>query len=234
MYPVIRLPHTDVCNIVRRENRFVVRVLVRGSEERAYITNTGRLRELLISGKKGYCIRSTGVKTNYRLIAVEDNNLAALIDTKIQEDTFKILVRNNKISWLRNCVIVKRAPRLNKSVLDYLLECNGKTIYVEIKSAVMRYNRVYAMYPDCPSLRGRRHIRELITHVENGGYGVIVFIAALPHIKYFKPNRNADAVIATLLQNAHKVGVLIKAINIVYDPESQHILLLNDDLPVIL
>ncbi len=234
MYRIIKITYTNTCNIVKRENRFVVRVLINNQPEKAYINNTGRLNEILVPGRRAYCIRSKGRKTNYRLIAIKDYDLAALIDTKIQEEVFRILLEDKMISWLNNCFILKRAPRLGQSVLDYLIKCDTREIYVELKSAVLRGNNEYAMYPDCPSIRGRRHIKELISHAEKGGYGIIVFIAALPYVKYFKPNKNADPVIAKLLKEAKDKGVVIKSINIAYNPTDQYIYLINDNLPTII
>ncbi len=234
MYPVAKIPYTSICNIIKRENRFVVRVLVSNHLERAYINNTGRLNEILVPGRRAYCMKSMGSKTKYRLIAVKDHDLAALIDTRIQEKVFRILIENKMISWLNNCYILKRTPKLGQSVLDYLIKCNTREIYVELKSAVLRGNNKYAMYPDCPSIRGRRHIKELISYVEMGGHGIIVFIAALPYVEYFKPNRIADPVIAELLKEAKDKGVVVKSINIVYNPIDQYIYLINDDLPIVI
>ncbi len=234
MQRVTSIPYTTVCNILRRESRFVVEVLVNGSKERAYINNTGRLTEILTANRIGYCMKSKGTRTKYRLFAVKEDDLAALIDTRIQEEVFRILIEEKMLPWLGNCSIIKRAPRLGESVLDYLIRCDKRMIYVELKSAVLRGNREYAMYPDCPSLRGRRHIKELINHTRQGGLGLIVFIAALPYVKYFTPNKNADPVIAQLLKEAVEEGVMVKAINIVYSPLKQHVYLVNEDLLVIL
>jgi len=88
------------------------------------------------------------------------------------------------------------------------------------------------MYPDCPTVRGRRHIKELIQHVSAGGRGAIVFIAALPNIQAFKPDPHGDPEIPTLLSKAQAAGVLVKAINIHYDPPTSAIYLDDPDLKV--
>ena len=50
-----------------------------------------------------------------------------------------------------------------------------------MKSAVLRKGE-YAMYPDCPSLRGQRHIRELIKLLEEAldkrAYGTVYEVNA--------------------------------------------------------
>ena len=106
-------------------------------------------------------------KTDYRLFSIRENALGAIIDTQLQMKNFERALEARFIPWLRGCRILRRNPRLGRSLIDYLLECDGEPVYVEVKSAVLRKEK-YAMYPDCPSSRGRRQIRGLTNHVEKG------------------------------------------------------------------
>jgi sugar fermentation stimulation protein A len=110
-----------------------------------------------------------------------------------------------------------------------LLECNGEEVYLEVKSAVQREGQ-HAMYPDCPSARGRKHIKELTNHLTEGGEAIILFIAALPEVKAFKPNKLADPELYEKLVAAQQTGVKIKSIGMFYNPESSFVSLLNPDL----
>lgn len=135
------------------------------------------------------------------------------------------------IPWLRGYRILKRNARLGDSLIDYLLEGKGDEVLLEVKSAVLR-EKDRAMYPDCPSLRGRKHIKELINCVDKGGKAIILFIAALPGVRAFKPNKPADPKLYELLVEAHKVGVEIKSIGIAYQPEGSLVYLFNPDLAI--
>lgn len=223
-----------VCDIIGRLNRFVVKVSwgSRDRESYAYINNTGRLHDYIARDRIGYCIQKHSGRIPYRLFAVADGEYAALIDTFFQMKAFEYSVSEGYIPWLRECRIVKRNPRLNKSVLDYLMLCRNNRVYVEVKSAVLRGDSIYAMYPDRPSIRGRRHIRDLIKLVEEGGIAEIVFIAGLPGVKAFKPYSEGDPVIHSLLKEAIAKGVIVKAISLFYDPSANYIVLDNPDLPV--
>ncbi len=233
VYPLLRIENWKTLKIVRRINRFVVLVNEGERVEKAYINNTGRLMEYMVTGKTAYCVPlSRPKKTRYRLFAVEDLGLGALIDTRFQMEAFEKIIEQQLVAWAKDCRIIQRNPRLGESVLDYLLECRDKEVYVEVKSAVLRSKDNYAMYPDCPTLRGRRHIRELTKYVENGGEAWLVFIAGLPHVKGFRPYKKGDPEIPRLIRDAYKHGVLVKAINIYFDPESSSIVLGNPDLRV--
>lgn len=230
---LIRIENWKTLKIIKRINRFVVLVEEDSYVEKAYINNTGRLMEYMVTGKTAYCILlSRPRKTKYRLFAVEDSGLGALIDTQFQMEAFEKIIEQQLAAWAKDCRIRQRNPRLGESVLDYLLECRDREVYVEVKSAVLRSKDNYAMYPDCPTPRGRRHIRELIKHVENGGEAWLVFIAGLPHVKGFRPYEKGDPEIPRLVRAAYKHGVLVKAINFYFDPESSSIVLGNPDLRV--
>jgi len=230
---LMRLEGVVRCEVVRRVNRFVVEVLVGGRPFKAYINNTGRLEEYLVRGRGAYCLKTPpGRKTKYRLFAIHNSGLGAIIDTQIQMNAFERALEMGVIPWLEKCRVVRRNTRLGSSLIDYLLECPQGEFYLEVKSAVLRGEGGYAMYPDCPTTRGRRHIREITEHVSRGGLGGVVFIAALPGVSAFKPYEKGDPEIPALLKEAVKKGVLVRALAMYYDPRPSFVTLYNPDLRV--
>ncbi|MEM2740150.1 MAG: DNA/RNA nuclease SfsA [Candidatus Bathyarchaeia archaeon] len=228
-----RIDSPVACRIVRRLNRFVVLVSVDGRLAKAYLNNTGRLKEYIVEDRLAYSlIAPSNRKTRYRLFAVEESGLAALIDTYLQMRFFEEALSRNLIPWLRGFRIVKRNIQLHSSLIDYLLKLGDRTIYLEIKSAVMRIDKSFASYPDCPSTRGRRHIEDLILASSKGLDCAILFIAALPYVDAFKPNGDIDPKLATLLKLAVKAGVHVKAISMYYGPSDSSVYLDNPELKV--
>jgi sugar fermentation stimulation protein A len=220
--------------IVARLNRFVVRVKITGKNYSMHINNTGRLEEFLIRGRKAFCFwTGSNGKTDGRLFAVEEKGLGALIDTQLQMKAFEQLVEKRRIPWLKDCSIQRRNPRLGSSVLDYLLSCKEKTIFLEVKSAVLREGK-FAKYPDCPTTRGQRHVQELTEYSKKGGAAYIVFMAALPWVSAFKPYKKGDPLLNEFLLDARTQGVSIKAIGLYFDPGDSQVHLFDADLPVVL
>ncbi len=232
--PVIKIENIVKCVIVKRINRFIVEVIIKGKRTEAYVNNTGRLIDYIRNGKEGFCaIIEKPKKARYRLFAVKDCGFSAVVDTSLQMKAFEKAIELEFIPWLKGWMITKKNIRLGESLIDYLLKCGDVELYIEVKSAVLRENN-YAMYPDCPSLRGRRHINELIDLVEKGGKGLIAFIAAIPEASAFKPYRSGDPQIYKLLNRADKKGVIIKSLSMYYNSEDSFIYIDNPDIPVVL
>ncbi len=232
MEKLLHLERPVPCSVIDRENRFVVNVQVDFEPARAHINNTGRLLEFMNPGQRAICLRhSKPLKTDYKLFAMEDRGRGAIIDTQLQMRAFERAIAEGLLPWLKGCQMINRNPRLGESVLDYALDCSGDEALVEVKSAALREGD-FAMYPDCPSLRGRRHVRELAEHAVKGGRALLVFIAALPEVVSFRPCEWGDPEMPGLLQKAKEAGVELRAVSMHYNLEDSWIYLDNPDLPV--
>jgi sugar fermentation stimulation protein A len=216
--------------IIERLNRFVVKGKIKNKPVLAHLNNTERLEDFLKKGKVGLFLPIEN-KLKFRLSMIkESKNIYSIIDTQLQMKCFEIALEKGYISWLKGSKILKRNFRINNSLIDYLIEHKNKKYLLEIKSAVMKYKN-FAMYPDCPSVRGQKHIKELIDNYRNS---IILFIAGMKNISAFSPNKNADPKIYELLKIAKEKGVKIKTTQIYFDEKRKSVILENDDLPVIL
>lgn len=230
--PLLAVPDFRKGRILERINRFVVLVEENRLERRAHINNTGRLEEFLVHGREAYLIPAkAGGKTDLRLFAVKDRGLAALFDTRLQMQSFEKALAGSLLSWAAGCRMIRRNPKLGDSLMDYILDCADGEVYLEVKSAVLRQGK-YATYPDCPTLRGQRHIRELTGYARSGGQAAILFVGALPAVTGFKPFRSGDPEIPPLLLKARREGVDIRAIGLHFNPKTGFIEMYNGDLPV--
>lgn len=201
----------EQCTFLERLNRFVGLVDLGGSKEKVHITNTGRLYDILIPGTPCLVSRINGKKLKYRLIAVKSGSHYAIVDTITQMKAFEASVNSGFLFYLKGCRVASRAPRIGKSILDYKIDCEDTSILVEVKSAVLRGPRGEAMYPDCPTLRGRRHVMELIRLASEGSKVMLVMIAAFPRAKCFMPYREGDPIVYDLISRAYRLGVDIRS-----------------------
>ena len=231
---ILKLPTPIRCKILKRVNRFKVKIEFDGRIEYAHINNTGRLREYLIRGKRGFCLRfEKPKKTKYRLFSIEVDGYGALIDTWIQGKAFERSIDLKLIPWLKGYRIIKRNVRLNRSIIDYLLRHGDEEVYLELKSAVQRIDG-YASYPDAPSIRARRQLRDLIRYVEDGGRATIVFMIGLRDVMGFRPSKDVDPETHKLLLGGSQIGLEIKAIGVYYNPSRSSIRLWNPDVKTLI
>jgi len=213
---LVKVDEPIKCIIIRRLNRFTVVVEVKGELIKAHITNTGRLQEFIRSGNMGVVVPINGVKLSYRLIGVKKHNYYALIDTRLQNIAFEVMINKGLLPWLKGFKLIKRNPRVGGSLLDFMLvNEGGEQIFIETKSAVLEGNNGEAMYPDCPTERGRRHISQIIDMRRKGVNAMIVFISGLRDAVCFKPYDRGDLVVSKLLKDLYMLDPSsIKAVSL--------------------
>jgi len=219
------------CVFGERLNRFVGTAYIDGRIQRVHITNTGRLEEFLVGGKKCLAIPIRGRKLRYRIVAVEDKGGYAIIDTRTQALAFEKAVEQDMLCFARKCRIAAREPRVKVGRFDYVLDCPHGDVLVELKSAVLRGPGDEALYPDCPTARGVRHVKELARLHGEGQRVAIVFTAAMPRARCFMPYREGDPELYEALTSAVRAGVPVHAYSIYMDGEGR-ILLENPCLPL--
>jgi sugar fermentation stimulation protein A len=225
--PVLLRLNVVPCIFLERLNRFVALVEVNSEIRKALVTNTGRLEEFMVKGRKAFCTPKSGGKTDFILVAFEDRDgKGAIIDTRTQAKAFEKALELDLIPWLKDCRIKRKEVTVGRSRLDYLFDCPGGEVYAEMKSAVLRGGSKgeYAMYPDCPSVRGQKHIRELIELSKAGRRAMVFFIGAMPGVEKFKSYERGDPKTAELLKKAKEAGVEIHALSISLLPNGSVVL----------
>ncbi|MEM2428912.1 MAG: DNA/RNA nuclease SfsA [Nitrososphaerales archaeon] len=233
MQVLFKLSKMVNCEVIERITRFTVRVKINGEEKLALLRNTGRLYDLIYRGSLGVCLKTQSPKKNeFILIGIKVNKeQIALIDTKLQAKAFEQTINLNLIPWLYGWVINSKEVFIQDSKLDYsILSLNNEQGFLELKSAI-QFNGYYAKYPDCPTLRGRKHIHLLRIIKRNGYRSIIAFIVAHPYAQAFTPNVNSDPKLAEELNQAYKEGVEVYAVKI-YLIKDGSIILLNPNLPI--
>lgn len=200
---------------INRPNRFIAIVNIDGKEETVHVKNTGRCKELLINGCTVYLNKSDNPyrKTKYDLIAVEKlrNGKPPLLinmDSQIPNDlAIEFLKKGNLFS--QNAVI-KREVTYGNSRFDIYVEDGNEKAFVEVKGVTLEKDGI-AMFPDAPTLRGVKHIKELIKARNDGYRAIILFVIQMNEIESFIPNAYTHKEFADTLTFASRYGVEILA-----------------------
>lgn len=94
------------------------------------------------------------------------------------------------------------------SRIDLLLQHQGKAdCYIEVKSVTLLGENGQGYFPDAVSVRGQKHIRELISMVESGHRAVLFFLVQHTGIGRMSPARHIDVKYSELLAQAIDKGV---------------------------
>lgn len=210
------MKYNNICEgiFIKRLNRFIAKVNINSREVLVYIPNTGRCKELFIKGAKCYVCEnfSHSRKTNYTLISVEKNDMLINVDSMAPNNVVEEAIKEKKLDFGFDIINYKREYKYDKSRFDFYLEGENKKAFLEVKGVTLENNGL-ASFPDAPTLRGLKHIKELIKAKEEGYDAYILFLIQMHGPNQFYPNYKRHYEFAEELEIASEIGVNI----LVYD-----------------
>jgi len=206
---------------VRRLNRFMVEAQLSGKHVLAHLPNSGRLVNVLIPEARAFLSekRSTGRKSGYDLFAVEHSGVPMIVDTRFSTVAAQKSIEERRFTELKGYGVVLQNAKVNHSRLDLLLRRGAKQFFLEIKCVTHVVDGV-ALFPDAPTLRGRKHIKTLKRLVEQGFDAGILFSVQRPDAMRVRPYREMDPLFARLLREATRIGVKVFTQTLVFKPPS--------------
>lgn len=220
-------------NIVRgrflsRPNRFIALVDIDGAETICHVKNTGRCRELLVPGAEVYLVPGTapGRKTPYDLVAVDKSGVLINMDAQAPNRVFAEFAR----TFDPQALSVRPEFRFGDSRLDFCLERPDGLHLVEVKGVTLESGG-HARFPDAPTERGVKHIRELMRAVEQGHRATAFFVVQMAQVTDFAPNDDTHPAFGAALRQAAAAGVQVAAYACRVTPDTMSI---DRPVPVIL
>lgn len=196
---------------VSRPNRFIAHILVDGTPQIAHVKNTGRCRELLIPGAEIFVQHCPAAsrKTAYDLITVRKGGRLVNMDSTAPNRLFAEWARAGGVPDL---TLLRPEVRRGSSRFDFYLEAAGRPTFVEVKGVTLEEDGI-VRFPDAPTERGVRHLRELADCVRQGLDAWAVFIVQMSGVRHLEPNRKTHPEFADALADAHAAGVRLLALD---------------------
>ena len=188
-----------------RPNRFIAHVWVKGILETVHVKNTGRCKELLLPGATVILEVSdnSARKTKYDLIAVYKEGLG-LINMDSQAP--------NKVAaeWLQpqGYDYIKPEYKYGNSRVDFYMEKGSEKFLMEVKGCTLEIDGM-GYFPDAPTERGVKHLRELTEATRHGYHCAIAFVIQMPGIKKVLPNTVTHPEFAAAFEEAKAAGVKV-------------------------
>jgi sugar fermentation stimulation protein A len=199
---------------VKRDNRFRVTVQVEGHRVEAHLPNSGRLRELLLPGRRVLraAAQAPGRLTSYDLLMVDLEGTLVSIDARMPSRLLYNALQAGRLEEFAGYAEVRREVTYGQSRLDLALEGGpgGEQCFIEAKSVTLVKDGV-ALFPDAPTQRGRRHLGELARARAEGHRAAVVFIVQRDDASRFSPDDEADPAFGQALREAAQAGVEVYA-----------------------
>ena len=99
-----------------------------------------------------------------------------------------------------------------ESRFDFYLERSGQGMYLEVKGVTLEDGGV-CRFPDAPTERGTRHLRELMEAKRSGFDAAVLFVIQMRPVKYLEPNDATDPAFGVALREASAAGVQVLAVD---------------------
>lgn len=188
-----------------RPNRFIAHVFVDGQMETVHVKNTGRCKELLLPGADVTLFMADNPKrkTKYDLISVYKPGLGWVnIDSQAPNSVVKEWLLEQDYSMVRPEYIY------GESRIDFYMEQGAGRFLMEVKGCTLEIDGV-GYFPDAPTERGVKHLRELAAAVRKGYHCILAFVIQMEGIREVRPNVQTHPEFAEALREACAAGVEI-------------------------
>ena len=201
---------------ISRPNRFIANVCLEGVPVVAHVKNTGRCRELLLPRAEVFLEKSDSPqrKTAYDLIAVRKaNGLLINIDSQAPNKVVREWLEQQDYDFIR--------PELSygNSRVDFYMEKGKERYLLEVKGCTLEREGI-GYFPDAPTERGAKHLRELKKAVLEGYNASVAFVIQMDGISEVRPNTETDPDFTEALREAQEAGVKVLFLLCHVEPDS--------------
>lgn len=211
---------------IDRPNRFIAHVEIDGKTETVHVKNTGRCRELLLPGAAVRLELSDNPtrKTLYDLIAVYKEKIGWInIDSQAPNKAVK--------EWLetQDYDLVRPEYTYGDSRIDFYMEKGNQKYLMEVKGCTLEIDGI-GYFPDAPTKRGVKHLRELAEARKAGYECMVAFVIQMEGITEVRPYICMQPEFGTAWQEAVDAGVEILFLPCRVGRDSLDIMPVNGDL----
>ncbi|GAL57917.1 DNA/RNA nuclease SfsA [Pseudescherichia vulneris] len=208
-------PSLRPATLVQRYKRFLADVITPdGTALTLHCPNTGAMTGCATPGDTVWYSTSDSAKRKYPHtweITQTQNGTFICVNTLRANTLAKEAILSGVIPELQGYSVLKSEVKYGSenSRIDLMLQAEARrNCYIEVKSVTLA-DKGYGYFPDAVTLRGQKHLRELMSVAASGDRAVMLFTVLHSAIERFSPARHIDAKYAQLLEEAQRQGVEI-------------------------
>ena len=205
---------------LNRENRFIAMVEKDDKKIRVHVPNTGRCRELFIPGAKVLLEGADPArkrKTPYSLVTVYKGDRPINIDSQAPNTlAAEFFDGEPYLNGFGKILSHEREVTMGDSRFDFYLKGSEGEGFLEVKGVTLEEEGL-AKFPDAPTVRGAKHIRELGDMAAEGKCCGVLFVVQMKGIWGFTPNKETDPDFTAALKDAEEKGLHIFVVDTIVD-----------------
>ena len=206
-------PALQPATLVQRYKRFLADVVTPNGETLTlHCPNTGAMTGCATPGDTVWYSTSSNIKRKYphtwEITQTADGEYIC-VNTLRANQLVKEAISLDFIPELRGYNLLKSEVKYGSesSRIDFMLQADDRPeCYIEVKSVTLA-EKDNGYFPDAVTLRGQKHLRELMSVAAAGKRAVLLFAVLHSAIGRFSPARHIDLKYAQLLNEAQKQGV---------------------------
>jgi sugar fermentation stimulation protein A len=204
-----------------RPNRYLAKVTIAGEEVFAHVPDPGRLPGLMIPGRKVRLIHNPGPKrkTDYTLVLIRHEGIWVSVYPVFANALVKDALEKRILPFLSGYENFLSEVKQGESRFDFKLEFANGPAFVEVKSVSLVEDTV-GKFPDAPTKRGVKHLRELIALRKEGVRAAVLFVSQRSDTRSIIPNDAIDPEFGKWLRDAGREGVELYGCNCKVTPSS--------------
>ena len=180
---------------VKRYKRFFVDVKINGKIITAHCPNNGSMYGLLKKGNKVWLTKSKNPnrKLKYTLQIIQDKKTKVGVNTHLTNKIVLHALENNLIKEFDAKIKIKPEIKFGTNTrFDFLITKNTSKAFIEVKNVTLSRKKDVAEFPDAVTLRGLKHIEELVKASKKGYKIYILYLIQRNDCKIFKIANDID------------------------------------------
>jgi sugar fermentation stimulation protein A len=197
-----------------RPHRFLLVAELAGRRVHVACGDPGRLERLLVPGARlllaAAPARGAPRRTTFTAVLVRTGRSWVSIQPALANRIVQFALERDGLPELTGAKVLSCELRHGASRIDFLLRHRGQDVLTEVKSATWVIGR-RAFFPDAPTERGTRHVRELAAYARSGCRAALIFVVQRRDAASFAPHAGRDPAFAAALRDAHAAGVEVLA-----------------------
>ena len=193
--------------LIKRYKRFFVDVKIKDKTITAHCPNTGSMMGLLTKGNRVWLSKSDDPKRklNYTLQIIEVKNSKIGINTHLTNKIVLSALQSEYIDIFKNTEKIQREIKFGENTrFDFLILKNNRKFFIEVKNVTLSRKKGLAEFPDAVTLRGLKHIKELLKAKSQGYEVFLLYVIQRNDCNKFEIAEDIDPEYYKLLKKAVK------------------------------